>query len=118
MNKFNNPLLTPFAKKLRRKMTDEEKKLWYHFLVHLPMTVSRQKVIGRYVVDFYISSCSLAIEIDGHSHYTYDGHSKDDRRSLYLSSMGITIIRYSNYDVSYRFSHVCNDISRHIFRNR
>lgn len=99
-------------------MTDEEKKLWYHFLVHLPVTVSKQKVLGRYIVDFYVASRNLAIEIDGHSHYTCHGHSYDEHRTEYLNSIGIQVIRYSNYDVSHHFEKVCNSISDHIFHHK
>ena len=49
-------------------MTPEEKHLWYDFLKKLPITVNRQKSIGNYIVDFYISSADLVIEIDGAQH--------------------------------------------------
>ena len=45
-------------------MTDEEKHLWYDFLKKLPLTVNRQKNIGNYIVDFFIASKSLVIELD------------------------------------------------------
>ena len=35
-------------------MTEEENHLWFDFLSALPVRVKRQKVIGRYIVDFYI----------------------------------------------------------------
>ena len=54
MNTFANPKLTVFAKELRKNMTRQERHLWYDFLKTLPMTVHRQKVIGPYIVDFYI----------------------------------------------------------------
>ena len=31
MIKKHNPVLLPYARKLRREMTKEEKQLWYHF---------------------------------------------------------------------------------------
>ena len=99
-------------------MTDEEKKLWYHFLVHLPVTVSKQKVLGHYIIDFYVASHKLAIEIDGHSHYTYAGHMRDEQRTKYLNSLGIKVIRYSNHDVSHHFEKVCDSISNHIFHHK
>ena len=36
-------------------MTAEERKLWYHFLKNLPLTVHRQHNIENYIVDFYIA---------------------------------------------------------------
>ena len=68
MNKTNNSRLTGNAQKLRREMTEEERHLWYDFLKGLPVTVNRQKVIGRYIVYFYCAEAKLVIEIDGTQH--------------------------------------------------
>ena len=65
--KTHDPLRTN-AQKLRRKMTPQERRLWYDFLKNLPQTVYRQKIIGNFIVDFYISSCKLVIELDGAQH--------------------------------------------------
>ena len=35
-------------------MTPEEKHLWHDFLKYLPCTVNRQKMVGNYILDFYI----------------------------------------------------------------
>ena len=59
MNQLNNPKLTPNAKTLRKNMTKEERHLWYDFLKTLPITVHRQKVVGHYIVDFYIAEAKL-----------------------------------------------------------
>ena len=55
MNTNSNPKLTDNAKNLRKNMTKEERHLWYDFLKKLSITVNRQKVIGKYIVDFYIA---------------------------------------------------------------
>ena len=47
--------MTCNARKLRRNMTKEERHLWYDFLKDLPIMVHRQKVIGSYIVDFYVA---------------------------------------------------------------
>ena len=62
--KYNKNLVEN-AKSLRKEMTREEKHLWYDFLKKLPINVNRQKNIGNYIVDFYISSASAVIELDG-----------------------------------------------------
>ena len=49
-------------------MTKQEKHLWYDFLKKLPITVNRQRNIGNYIVDFFIPSAKLVIEIDGAQH--------------------------------------------------
>ena len=42
-------------------MTKEERKLWYDCLKKLPVTVNRQKVIGKYILDFYCASARIAM---------------------------------------------------------
>ena len=91
-------------------MTKEERHLWYDFLKGLPVMVHRQKVIGQYIVDFYIAEANLVIELDGSQHYEIDGKRKDQIRDDYLNSLGITVLRYSNADVNTRFDGVCVDI--------
>ena len=60
--------LTGFSQKLRKYMTKEERHLWYDYLKRLPVTVNRQKVIGEYIVDFYVSEARIIIELDGSQH--------------------------------------------------
>ncbi|RZJ81352.1 MAG: endonuclease domain-containing protein [Flavobacterium sp.] len=57
----------------------------------------RQRVIGNYIVDFYIKKLSLAIEIDGSSH-DFDGD-YDERREKYLISLGLKVYRITVLDV-------------------
>ncbi len=103
MNKTNNPKLTKNAKTLRKNMTKEERHLWYDFLKNLPVTVNRQKVISNYIVDFYIASSKIIIELDGSQHYEDAGIKGDIKRDEYLKSLGIKVLRYSNLDINKRF---------------
>ena len=89
MNKTKNSRLTGNAQTLRNNMTKEERHLWYDFLKTLPVTVNRQKVIGKYIVDFYVAISKLAIELDGSQHYEDKGVEKDTKREEYLTSLGI-----------------------------
>ena len=114
MNKTNNPRLTPYAKKLRREMTKEERHLWYDFLRQLPVTIRRQKVIGDYIVDFYCASAGLVIELDGSQHYEEEGLAADFEREQALGAHGLQVLRYSNRDINERFSSVCEDILQHL----
>ena len=109
----SNAKLTPNARALRKSMTKEERHLWYDFLRDLPIMVHRQKAIGQYIVDFYISQKKLVIELDGSQHYMPDGQSEDTQRDAYLRSLGIRVLRYSNADVNTRFEAVCQDILNH-----
>ena len=104
----HNEVLRPYAQKLRREMTKEERHLWYDFMKSLPVTVKRQHVIGPYIVDFYIASAKLVIELDGTQHY--EDPAADRERDIDLSNMGIAVKRYSNADVNRRFPAVCEDI--------
>ena len=110
MNSTNNSQLTDNAKTLRKNMTKEERHLWYDFLKTIPVTVNRQKVLGKYIVDFYIASAKLVIELDGSQHYEDKGVENDKRRDEFLNSLGIKVLRYSNLDINKRFESVCQDI--------
>ena len=114
MNKINNPKLSPNSRRLRREMTKEERHLWYDFLKMLPITVHRQKVLGNYIVDFYVASAKLVIELDGSQHYGDSGKRKDTERDAYLESIGCKVLRYSNADIKQRFSGVCEEIYRYL----
>ena len=95
-------------------MTKEERHLWYDFLKGLPVTVHRQKVIGHYIVDFYCAEGKLVIELDGSQHYEDQGKENDVLRDVYLRSLGLTVLRYSNLDVQRNFDGVCQDILQHL----
>ncbi|MBQ6467257.1 MAG: endonuclease domain-containing protein [Clostridia bacterium] len=114
MNRTNNPKLKPFAQKLRRDMTKEERRLWYDFLKELPVNFNRQKVIGNYIADFYCASAKLIIEIDGTQHYEKEGKESDKIRDSYFFDLGMKVLRYSNYDVNSNFDGVCEDILRNL----
>ena len=114
MNTTNNSKITGNAKTLRKNMTKEERHLWYDFLKSLPVTVNRQKVIGNYIVDFYIATYKIVIELDGSQHYEDKGIENDTKRDMFLNDLGINVLRYSNLDINQRFESVCEDILNHI----
>ena len=76
------------ARALRKSMTREERHLWYDFLRGYSPRFVRQKVVGRYILDFYCDAAGLAIELDG----------------------GIRVLRFSNLDVMQHFEGVCRVI--------
>ena len=57
----------------------------------------RQKIIGNYIVDFYIKSLGVAIEIDGSSHN--DKEDYDNKRQLFLESLDLVVYRISDYRI-------------------
>ena len=107
---FYNKSLRRNAQALRRQMTPEEKHLWYDFLKNLPVVVKRQRQIENYIIDFYIASAKIAIEIDGSGHNLPEQRQADEMRDDALARLGIRVIRYTNLDVQKRFHVVCEDI--------
>ena len=92
-------------------MTKEERHLWYDFLKSLPFPVHRQKVIGRYITDFYIPAARIVIELDGMQHGEEENHEADEIRDRFLLSHGIRVLRYTNADINQNFVNVCESIS-------
>ena len=107
MERKHNKKIVPFAKELRKNMTKEERHLWYDFLKTYPIRFSRQKVLGKYIADFYCAQANLVIELDGSQHYEDEGMANDRKRTAYLQEFGITVIRISNFDVLKNFEGVC-----------
>lgn len=107
MQSKHNKELTPLAKQLRREMTKEERHLWYDFLRTYPVRFSRQKVLGRYIVDFYSAKAKLVIELDGSQHYGAEQVAKDAERTAFLNGYGLQVIRIPNHEVSENFEGAC-----------
>jgi len=95
-------------------MTEHERMLWFKFLRKYPIRFYRQRLVGNYILDFYCHRARLAIEIDGSQHYDNENELHDRKRTLYLNSLGIQVIRYTNRDISTRFHEVIDDIDRNV----
>ena len=98
------------ARRLRREMTSHERKLWYLFLRKYPVRIYKQRIIGRFIVDFYCASAKLVIEVDGSQHYEPQGMAYDKERSAFLSALGLEVLRFSNRDIDRNFHGVCEQI--------
>ena len=107
----HNQKLTSNAKELRKHMTKEERHLWYDFLKAYPVRFSRQKVLGKYIVDFYSAEANLVIELDGSQHFEKENIEKDEERTLFLKGYGLQVIRIPNNEVMHNFSGVCEYIN-------
>jgi len=93
-------------------MTDAENRLWlklrrkqlkgYQFY--------RQKIIGKYIVDFYCPKANLVIELDGGQHYSETGKVRDRTRDDVLTEMGIKVLRFSDRDVFENIGGVMEEI--------
>ena len=112
-----NNKLTGNAKALRRQMTKEEAKLWYQFLRLYKPRFHRQYVIGNYIADFYCHQAKLVVELDGSQHCTPEEMEYDQRRTKYLQSQGLTVMRLSNLDVMREFTNICEAIDMAVKQN-
>ena len=117
MDSKHNPKLVPFAKELRKNMTKEERHLWYDFLRSYPVKFTRQKVLGRYIADFYCAKAKLVIELDGSQHFEPAEVEKDAERTRFLESYGLTVLRIPNNEVMRNFRGVCEYIDQHVHLN-
>ena len=114
MQSKHNKQLVPLAKQLRKEMTKEECHLWYDFFKSYPVRFSRQKVLGKYIADFYCAEAKLVIEIDGSQHYEDSNKEKDDARTAFLEGYGLKVIRIPNNEVFRNFRGVCEYIDQEI----
>ena len=102
------------ARDLRKAMTPWECKLWYTFLRLYPRHIYKQRVIGPFIVDFYCDAAKLAIELDGSQHFSDEQSAYDESRTVYLSDLGIEVLRIPNIEVDRHFNEVCDLIDRTI----
>ncbi|MFQ5715785.1 MAG: endonuclease domain-containing protein [Nitrospinales bacterium] len=90
------------ARKLRNNPTPAEKRFW-NALRGMPfyrtVTFNRQKPLGDYIVDFYCHRFRLVVEIDGDSHGEDQNMLYDLKRTSYLESKGLKVLRFTNREV-------------------
>ena len=110
MQRKHNKAIVPAAKMLRKNMTKEEKHLWYDFLRTHQVRFSRQKVLGKYIADFYSAEAKLVIELDGSQHYTDEEQIYDEIRTAFLEGYGLRVIRIPNSEIHSNFEGVCEYI--------
>jgi very-short-patch-repair endonuclease len=59
----------------------------------------RQHPIGPYILDFYCAALKLAVEIDGSAHDNEEQYRHDQRRSRWLATKGIRVVRVAAADI-------------------
>ena len=91
-------------------MTKEERHLWYDYLRTYPVRFLRQKVLGKYIVDFYCAEAKLIIELDGSQHYEDRSIENDAQRTAFLEGYGLKVIRIPNNEVNQNFRGICEHI--------
>lgn len=114
MERKHNHSLVGFAKNLRKNMTKEERHLWYDFLKGHSARFQRQKVLGKYIVDFYSASAKIVIELDGSQHFDSKNIEKDNERTVFLQQYGLQVIRIPNNEIFKNFRGVCEYIDNEV----
>jgi len=95
------PQLKPLARRLRAAMTDAEHRLWFRLRRKQLLGVQfyRQKPIGKYIVDFYAPAVALVIEVDGGQHFEASQARRDERRTAYLETQNLRVLRFTDREV-------------------
>ncbi len=110
----HNKDLVENAKLLRNNMTKEEKHLWYDFLRGYPVKFSRQKILGKYIEDFYSAKAKIVIELDGSQHFDNENRIYDEKRTAFLEEYGLEIIRIPNGEINNNFTGICEYIDKKV----
>lgn len=95
----NHKYLKEFRKELRNNPTKAESQLWKALQKKQVegRKFRRQHSFGNYIVDFYCPSEKLLVELDGQSHDNTVIEEYDLKRTEYLKSKGLTVLRFENY---------------------
>ena len=85
------------AKAFRRVMTPPEARLWTRLRASRldGIKFRRQHPVGPYILDFYCAAARLAVEVDGRVHDDPDRARHDQRRTAWLATQGVKVIRLS-----------------------
>ena len=110
----HNKDLVERAKFLRNNMTKEEKHLWYDFLQKSPFRFSRQKILGKYIADFYCAKAKIVIELDGSQHFEKETREYDNKRTEFLEKYGLKIIRIPDGEINNNFEGICRYLNEQI----
>lgn len=105
-----------YARELRHRETEAEEKLW-SLLRNRQLRgkkFRRQHSIANYVVDFYCNESKLAIELDGNFHKEAETKEYDHSRTVLLSEIGISVLRFWNEEVINDPAKVLQEISEHL----
>lgn len=75
----------------------------------------RQRIIGNYIVDFYVKKLGLVIEIDGWSHDLKKEYDKS--RQEYFESLGLKVFRISDFDIKNNLDVIMKALESFIVEN-
>ena len=106
------PNIDQAAKRLRKRSTPAEVKLWQALRSRKlnGLRFRRQHPVGRFILDFYCPSKKLVIEVDGGIHTQRKDY--DARRTEDLKKYGYRVLRFANEAVLSRLDIVLEEIYR------
>ncbi len=97
------------AQELRKNQTEAEQILWEAIRKKtLDVKFRRQHIIGSNIVDFVSLETKLVIEVDGNIHL--DQKEYDAGRTKELESVGFSVIRFTNEEITNDIENVINKI--------
>ena len=113
----SNSKLRNRAKALRKAGNYAEVVFWQQ--VHKgkfhAIDFDRQRIIGNYIVDFYVKALGLVVEIDGESHN--DKEEYDEKREIFLKSLNLKVYRTSNFKVLNDLENMLKELEVFIIEN-
>lgn len=102
--------LRKLARKNRQVATRPEDLMWNEVRDRkVGYKFSRQKPIGKFIIDFYCSELLLAVELDGEYHNWRKSY--DETRDKYLGWRRIVVIRYKNKEIIDNLPKVIRDLT-------
>ncbi|MBN8568785.1 MAG: endonuclease domain-containing protein [Ignavibacteria bacterium] len=120
MEIFNKKESKQLRKTLRKNSTQAEQLLWEELRRKklLDTKFKRQFSVDRYVLDFFYPQLNLAIELDGDVHLEKDAIEYDKVRTIFLNSLGIKVIRFTNEEIFEKLPFVLDEIKMEILKLR
>ena len=74
----------------------------------------RQKPVDNYILDFFCYELMLGIEVDGYSHEFLEVYYKDVIKEAKMNEFGITVLRFTDYQVLKDTENVIRAIEQYI----
>ena len=100
---------------MRRALTPPEARLWTCIKSGglEGLKFRRQHPVGPYILDFYCHASRLAVEVDGAGHDDPAQIAHDERRTHWLMTQGVEVLRVGATDVRDHLDGVLALILRH-----
>ena len=111
------PVTIVRARRLRRSMTEGERKLWAElreFRRLYGLHVRKQAPIGPYIADFAIHEKMIVIEVDGEHHFLPEQAERDLKRDKWLAGQGYKVIRLTTGELADSFDGCIEEVLREI----